>query len=115
MWKYLLTLSSIVSLEASAGISRHNSVEWIAVSSIQAGNDNFVELQNPLENNECLSNNDTRIRFAKEDNNLLALLLAAKTANRKIGFYYKTTSSLTKTSGHGVPACEFQNVWLEVE
>ena len=98
---------------AQAGVTRNNYVDWVVVSSNQTTGGNFIHLVNSVGSGECTTSGNTRVRFSKDDSNLLSLFLTAKAANKKIGFYYKTTTSLPGVSGHGVSTCEITNAWLE--
>ncbi len=103
----------IVSANLYAGVSRLNSVDWVAVASEHTNNSNFIQVIRPLENDECNVGSKARIRFSSDDSALLSLFLSAKTAGKKIGFYYKTSTNLPGMSGHGTSECEIENAWLE--
>ena len=103
----------------AGGISRSNTVQWIALSTDVSTNalgliGSFVEFANDLPDGDCQTETGrTRIRIEKEDTAVLSLLLTAKTANLKIGFYYATTTDLPGTGGHGTAECQLQSIWTE--
>ena len=107
-------MALLFAMDAFAGISRNNTIQWVLVSSEQSNNSNFVEFQNALQNNECKSGSSNRVRFSTNDEALLSLFLTAKTTGQKVGLYYKTSTNLPGVSGHGTPNCEVTNAWLEV-
>ena len=111
MKKLVFIIAAVISTSTMAGISRNNYVNWVLVASNQTNNSNFIEVINSVE--ECLTGGNTRIRFPQDDDRLLSLFLTAKTANKKIGFYYSPTTSLPSVSGHGVSTCQITNAWLE--
>ena len=98
-----------------AEISRNNHVSWIGASSVNNGGSHFVQWQSPLQNpDDCKFANNYRTRISVEDKEIFSLLLSAKMANKKVGFYYSTETSLPAVSGHGT-GCQITNVWLESE
>ncbi|GAA5446154.1 hypothetical protein Misp06_04363 [Microbulbifer sp. NBRC 101763] len=112
--KFLLLTIFLMPTVALAGISRHNSVDWVLVSSNKMNKASFVQFKNKLENDECfMGSNSARIRFSSDDSSLLSLLLTAKAASLKVGFYYNTKTDLPDVTGHGTAECEIVNVWLE--
>ncbi len=112
----VLLLASMATY-ANAGISRNNYVDWVVVSAETENKGHFVQFKNSLQDNsrDCIPNRHSRPRvsFLKKDSNLLSLFLTAKASNKKVGFYYRTTTSIPATSGHGFGQCEFINAWLE--
>ncbi|NOH29409.1 hypothetical protein [Vibrio mediterranei] len=86
------------------------------MSSERVNQGHFIQLKNELENSsDCKvgDNPKPRVLLAKNDASLLSLLLTAKAANKKVGFYYRTGSPIPKPNGHGLSDCEFVNAWLE--
>ncbi|WP_283131157.1 hypothetical protein [Enterovibrio norvegicus] len=118
--KYLSLIIAFASLFFSShsisAISYDNKIGWIAVSSSSSNQGHFVEFENHLEGvNDCRedTNHNPRILFSKDDNDILSLLLMAKSSNSRVGFYYSTSSSIPKTAGHGLVECEFINIWIK--
>ncbi|GAB2191833.1 hypothetical protein MAH1_34410 [Sessilibacter sp. MAH1] len=106
-------LSIMVSFPVSAGLSRNNTVEWVVVSSIQSGHGYFVQFSNALPDDECASGAKSRVKFDRDDDGILSLLLTARASSSKVGFYYNTTTNLPNAGGHVVPSCEILNIWIE--
>ena len=92
------------------GVSRDNYVNWVGASSASSSDSHFVEWKNQIADPEpCHSR---RTRLANEDKELLSLLLAARLADKKVGFYYSTTTTTGSIPGHGSD-CQIVNAWLE--
>ncbi|UTM59666.1 hypothetical protein L4174_023530 [Photobacterium sp. CCB-ST2H9] len=118
MKKIVLLSFMLFPLTSNAEISRNNVVDWVAVSANKTNSGHFIQLKNALQHaGDCRvdSNHLPRVLLSADDKDLLSLFLTAKAANKKVGFYYKTSSTIPKASGHGLPDCEFVNVWLESE
>ena len=114
MSKIVFLVFALISTSAFAGLSWNNYLDWVVVSSNQLNNSNFIQLRTAI--SDCVSNSSgSRIRFSRDDANLLSLFLAAKIANKKIGFFYNETTTLPIVSGHGLSTCEIRNAWLETD
>lgn len=116
--KLAITFLVLVPVFAIAGISRNNTVDWVALSTDSNSGEHFIQFVNDLANTtDCkeASSANPRIRLSKADGDILSLLLAAKVSGKNVGFYYKTSTSITATAGHGLSTCEFTNVWLETD
>ena len=106
----------VLSVCANAEISRNNYVDWIAASSKTSSSSHFIQWQSTLQNpGDCASpNGSIRTRLSVEDKELFSLLLAARIANKKVGFYYSTTATSGPVPGHGTQ-CQITNAWFESE
>lgn len=106
-----------VSLISNAGISRNNYVDWVIASSGDSSNYHMIQWKNELQSPDDCKSNNTSVRtvIKSTDKDLYSLLLAARMANKKVGFYYSTASIDAAVSGHGTPDCKIVNAWIEAE
>lgn len=93
-------------------VSRNNYVDWVIASSAASSNSHVVQWLNPI-HTACEASSLFRTLLSVNDEAVLSLLLTAKVANKKVGFYYNTTTTLSGVPGHGTPPCEIVNAWLE--
>lgn len=112
----LFIVLSVMSSVSMAEISRYNYVDWVVASSKSSSDSHFIQWKNSLQNpGDCKASNGTyRTRISMEDKELFSLLLTAKVAEKKVGFYYNTTSTTGPLPGHGSD-CQITNAWLESE
>lgn len=117
MNKWLLLCSMALPVSVSAEISRNNYVDWIVASSAASSNSHFIQWKNLLQNpGDCILSgySEPRTRISTADKELFSLLLTARAANKKVGFYYVTTPTTGAVPGHG-STCQITNAWLESE
>lgn len=98
---------------SKAGISWDNEILWLLASSNASSSSHFVQWKNTLENaNDCVfAGSNIRTRISSNDKELYSLLLAAKLANKKVSFFYNTTTALDIVPGH-TSGCEIRSAWI---
>ena len=114
MKKILWVVLAFISINANAGNSWDNEIDWIIASSAASSQSHIIQWKKSFPNDDCKvgEGQSFRTRLSQDDKELYALMLASHLSGKTVSFKYSTELTSGAVQGHG-SVCQLVNAWVK--